>query len=74
MNLMMITRELVTGSNLYYLIADGLEPLKLSINDFNKNKQILKDLEQIPGVYDFKLEVTVSKGKMVNFSCRCLNL
>lgn len=60
------TGELVSGSNVYYLIADGLEPLKLSINDFNNNKQILNDLDQIPGVYDLKLEVSVSKGKMIN--------
>ena len=35
------TGEIISGSNIYYLIANGLEPIKLSINDYANNKKTI---------------------------------
>lgn len=59
------TGEIISGSNIFYLIEDGLAPLKLSINDFNKNQNLLNEIVEVPAVYDLELKMSVSKGNMI---------
>lgn len=61
------TGELVKGASVQYLIENGIEPIKLSLNTYQNNLSLSEKITSVPSICDFELETTVKAGQLVQF-------
>lgn len=59
------TGEIREGSKAFYLIANGTEPILLSINNNSGNMHLKEQITTVPAMYELDTARTVKKGQLV---------
>lgn len=56
----------VKGTNIFYMMKDVSDIIKLSINEFNNNMHLADKITAFPGLYDVSFRQEIKKNNIVS--------